>query len=62
MNSEQNNGYVRLNGRKGIYTMEEVINLLHDHGLKVRVILSAKGDYRDLNGIESPNLAEKEVR
>jgi len=41
---------------KGIWTLDEVISLVQEHGLKVKIIMASKGDYREPDGIESPNL------
>lgn len=43
------NGHISINGFKGIWTLNEIITLLQDHGLKVRVVLAQKGDDRELN-------------
>lgn len=63
---EEGNGYVRVSGLKGIWTLDEVIDLLHQAGLKVRIVMAstmAKEDDRDSEREKASNLAiEKEVR
>jgi hypothetical protein len=55
------NGYVVLNGMKGIYTMEEVVELLHLHNLKVKISLATKEDEHLSRATESSSQVEKGV-
>ena len=55
------NGHVTLSGFKGIWTLDEVIELLHQVGLKVRIVLSTKEDNRLIERDKSSNRVEKEV-
>jgi hypothetical protein len=57
-----NNGYIKISGLKGIWTLEEVIELIHSIGFKVKITLSTKEDDRVCGRDESSNLVEKEVR
>jgi hypothetical protein len=42
---KRDNGYIVVSGFKGIWTLNEVIELLHHAGLKVRIVMT-KGDDR----------------
>ncbi len=61
MESQRDNGYVTLSGFKGIWTLDEVVELLHRVGLKVKIVLSTKEDDRLIGREKSSNQVEKEV-
>jgi hypothetical protein len=46
---ENNDKYITLNGLKGIFTLQEVIDLLHNNGLKVKIVMSKNGDSYEVN-------------
>jgi hypothetical protein len=56
------NGYVEVNGLKGIWTLNEVVGLLQSHGLKVKISMLTKADYRIASGHESANSKLEEVK
>ena len=56
-----NNGYIKLNGDKGLWTLEEVIELLHFNSIKVKVIIGAKPGDRELDEQIQVNPVVKEV-
>jgi hypothetical protein len=39
-NDHSSNGHIRINGLKGIWTLEEVLDLLSSNNLKVKIIIS----------------------
>ncbi len=51
--------YIKLSGFKGIWTLDEVVKLLHEYGLKVKIVMSAKKEDLLPDRDESFNLAEK---
>lgn len=57
----EDNGHITLSGFKGIWTLDEVIELLHQAGLKVKIVMSTKGDDRLIEREKSSNRVEKEV-
>jgi 3-polyprenyl-4-hydroxybenzoate decarboxylase len=59
---EEGNGYIRISGFKGIWTLEEVIELLHQAGFKVKIVMSTKEEDRLIKREESSNQVVKEVR
>jgi len=54
----KDNGYIKISGFKGLWTLDEVINLLQFCGLKVKISMSTKGDDPLVSGKDSPNLVE----
>lgn len=46
---EQEEKYIELNGNKGMFTLNEVISLFQENGLKVKISLSKNGDSREMN-------------
>lgn len=42
LRGEENNGYIELNGMKGIWTLNEIIDLLQAHNLRIKVVMSPK--------------------
>lgn len=62
MDSRGNNGYITLNGFKGVWTLEEVVELLHQAGLKVKITMSTKEEDRLIEREDPSNQVVKEVR
>jgi hypothetical protein len=58
----KDNGYIVLDGFKGIWTLDEVVKMLQSNGLKVKIKMSTKEDDRLISRDDSSNLVEKEVR
>ncbi len=46
---------INLNGLKGIYTLDEVIDLLHDAGVKVKIEMHKNGTSHIVNGEDYRN-------
>jgi hypothetical protein len=58
----KDNGYIVLDGFKGVWTLDEVVKMLQSNGLKVKIKMSTKEDDRLISRDDSSNLVEKEVR
>jgi hypothetical protein len=61
MDSQEDNGYVKISGFKGMWTLDEVIELLHQCGLKVKVSMYTKEDDRLISRDDSSNQVKREV-
>ena len=56
---EEGNGYIRISGFKGIWTLQEVVELLHRAGLKVKISMATKEEDRIIEREDSSNLVVK---
>ena len=50
---------ITLDGLKGIYTLNEVIDLLHENDIKVKIAMHSNGTSHIVNGEDYRNLEKK---